>query len=94
MKAKPVPGHRQQGRWILASLEDITTPIPGRIVYKPAWWKVTENDEVLFFDTYDSPQCNQNRLIAESLASGFDAPATTVRFLALTFLPHNCSDYC
>jgi hypothetical protein len=93
MKEKVQDGHKQQGRWILAPLADITTPKPGRICYGPRWWAVTENDEVLFFDRYSSPQCNANKAIVDRLGSGFDAPETTPKFVEMAFLPHQCSDY-
>lgn len=93
MKAKPAPGHRVEGRWILAPVSDITTPQQGRICYGPRWWCVTENDEVLFFDTYGSPQCNMHKELVERLGRGFGAPATTPRFIEMAFLPHNCGDY-
>lgn len=93
MKEKLHVGHKRQGRWILVPLADITTPQPGRICYGPRWWKVTENNEVLFFDTYGSPQCNQHKAIVERVGCGFDAPATTPKFVEMAFLPHRCSDY-
>lgn len=85
--------HKQHGRWIVAPVADITTPRPGRICYGPRWWAVTENDEVLFFDRYGSPQCNINKAIVERLGKWFDAPATTPKFIEMAFLPHRCSDY-
>jgi hypothetical protein len=54
---------------------------------------VTENDEVLFFDGYFSPQCNLVESIVERLGSGFDAPDTAPKFIEMAFLPHRCSDY-
>ena len=57
------------------------------------WWAVTENDEVLFFDGYFSPQCNLVESIVERLGSGFDAPDTAPKFIEMAFLPHRCSDY-
>ena len=93
MKEKLQPGHKQHGRWILVPVSDITTPKQGRLVYGPRWWAVTENDEVLFFDTYVSPQCNSNKQIVERLGKGFDAPITEPRFIEVSFIPHRCSDY-
>lgn len=93
MKTKVQAGHRQQGRWILAPLSDITTPKPGRICYGPRWWAVTTDGDVLFFDTYGSPQCNQSQSLVERLGKGFDAPETTQTFVEMAFLPHTCSDY-
>ena len=93
MKEKLQDGHRSEGRWILAPVADITRPKPGRICYGPRWWAVTESDEVLFFDTYGSPQCNQNQSLVERHGKGFGAPETKPRFIELAFLPHRCSDY-
>jgi hypothetical protein len=86
-------GHKQDGRWILAPLTDITTPKSGRVCYGQRWWAVTENNEVLFFKSYSSPQCNTNRAIVERLANRLDAPQTTPKFVEMAFLPHNCGDY-
>jgi hypothetical protein len=92
-KEKLQDGHTRVGRWILAPVADITTPKPGRICYGPRWWCVTENEEVLFFDTYGSPQCNQHQAVVERLGRGFEAPPTTARFIEMAFLPHRCSGY-
>lgn len=86
-------GHKVHGRWILVPVADLTTPKPGRICKGPRWWAVTENDEVLFFDRYTSPQCNTSKEIAARLGKGFDAPLTTPRFIEMAFVPHRCSDY-
>ena len=86
-------GHKQIGRWIIVPVSDLQTPKPGRIVYGPMWWAVTENDEVLFFDSYGSPQCNHHKSTTERIAKGYGAPPTTAQFLDVAFLPHNCSDY-
>lgn len=94
MKGKLQEGHKKQGRWILVPADDIKTPKPGRLCYGPRWWCVTENNEVLFFDEYWSPQCNTSKSIVERLGCGFDAPKTTPQFIEIAFLPHNCSDYC
>lgn len=90
---KVYDGHRKEGRWIIAPVADITTPKPGRICCGPRWWCVTDNDEVMFFDRYSSPQCNIHEGIAAHLGSGFGAPPTTPRFIEMTFLPHSCGDY-
>ena len=93
VKVKIEESHKQEGRWIKVPISDLTTPKPGRLCYGPLWWAVTENDEVLFFDTYGSPQCNIAKGIAERLGKGFDAPLTTPRFIEVAFIPHRCSDY-
>lgn len=85
--------HKQEGRWIKVPVSDLITPKPGRLCYGPRWWAVTENDEVLFFDDYGSPQCNRAESIVERLGKGFDAPLTTPRFIEVAFVPHRCSDY-
>lgn len=93
-KEKVVDGHKVMGRWILAPLSDITTPKTGRICLASRWWMATENDEVLFFDTYSSPQCNANKSVVERIGGGFGAPKTEPRFIEMAFLPHRCSDNC
>ena len=81
MKEKLQDGHRAYGRWILAPVADITTPKPWRICCGPGYWAVTKSEEVLFFDTYCSPQCHQNQSIAARLGKGFGAPETKPRFI-------------
>lgn len=92
-KSKILEGHEERGRWILAPVSDITTPKPGRICYGPRWWAVTPDNKVLFFDTYNSPQCNISKAMVERLGKGFGSPDTTPVYLEMTFLPHNCSDF-
>lgn len=87
-------GHVQEGRWIFVPVSDLMTPKAGRLCYGPRWWAVTENDEVLFFDSYGSPQCNISESIVKGLGKGFDAPETTTKFIWMAFVPHRCSDYC
>lgn len=92
--AKIEKGHRLYGRWILAPLSDITTPKEGRRCCGPRWWAVTENDEVLFFERYTSPQCNFN---IEAVMTGFNGgffntPAVTPKFIEMAYLPHS-SEY-
>lgn len=90
MKPKLFKDHYQKGRWIFVPIFDILIPSPGRMVFGPRWWSVTENDEVLFFDGYGSPQCNECKSIAERIGKGFDAPPTHPRFFEMTFIPHRC----
>ena len=93
MKEQLQDGHRQQGRWILVPLADITTPKHGRVCYVSQWWAVTEHNEALFFEWYSSPQCNASKVITRRIGKGFDAPETKPRFLETAFLPHRCGDY-
>lgn len=93
MELKLVEGHRRYGRWIVVPLADITTPKPGRICFGPNWWRITENNEVLFFGGYHSPLCNSNLSIAEKLGRSTDTPETTLMYLDMAYLPHNCGDY-
>ena len=90
MKEKIQEGHRQQGRWILAPITDIIKPQHGRICYGPRWWAATKDKEVLFFDTYGSPQCNIHEAMVKRLGKGFDAPETSPVFIGMAFLPHRC----
>jgi hypothetical protein len=83
-------GHKVHGKWILAPVEDITQPSDGRVCYADRWWAVTENREVLFFRSYDSPQCNKLKIVAERLGKGFNAPETTLVFINMAFIPPSC----
>ena len=92
MKEIVMEGHQIQGKWILVPLLDVLTPKPGRMCHGPRWWAVTDNDEVLFFKSYHSPQCNIHKGIVDRLGMGYGAPPTTPRYLEMTFLPHSCND--
>jgi len=99
MKEQLRPGHRRQGKWILAPLEDVTTPKAGRSCYGPAYWMVTENDEVIFFETYHSPQCNTDLSLVErwlKRAGGsrtFDfLPAVRIVRLPMAYIPRSINE--
>lgn len=101
MKEQLRPGHRRQGKWILVPLEDITTPKAGRTCHGPAYWMVTENDEVIFFETYGSPQCNAEislveRWLRKSLGSTpddvFAPPAVRVVLLSMAYTPRSVNE--
>lgn len=73
----------------LIPLEEITTPSPGDMVHQGAWWAVTPDDEVVFYvgvknDCF-SPQCNENKNIAERLVPA----GCTVKWLDMTFYKTN-----
>lgn len=94
IKVKLKEGHTSSGQWILVPISDITTPKDGRICYCDRWWRVTENDEVLFFKAYTSPQCNSNPEVIKHVNKSFNSPSTTPKFIETAFLPHNCGDFC
>jgi hypothetical protein len=79
------PGHKVDGDWILVPVEDLTTPIDGRICRAKRWWAVTEANEVLFYQTYHSPQCNVNEAIVKSLVVRNDFES--VKFIEMAFVP-------
>ena len=88
-KEKPANGHKVEGRWIIAPLSDILTPMEGRVCMAERWWAVTPEGNVLFFDTYHSPQCNRNKSIADRLGKSFNAPPTAARFVDMAFVPQS-----
>lgn len=51
------------------------------------WWAVTDNNEVLFFDGYYSPQCNSNEAIVSRIGCGFGAPPTKPVYIPMAFIP-------
>jgi hypothetical protein len=71
--------------WIKMPLAELTTPKPGRICHCPSWWAVTDDDCVLFFKSYGSPQCNVNKSIVEHIR-----PGLKVQFIESAFVPHRC----
>lgn len=77
--------------YIRMSLSDLTTPKGGRIVMTDRWWVVTEDEHVLFYRSYGSPQCNSNKAITERLAPSAGGKPV---FVPVAYVPHNCRDYC
>lgn len=94
IEVKLMEGHKSSGEWILVPISNLTTPKDGRICYCNHWWRVTEDNDVLFYRRYTSPQCNSNKAVMERVGKAFDAPITTLQYIEVAFLPHNCSDYC
>ncbi|QGH72716.1 MAG: hypothetical protein [Podoviridae sp. ctQNx1] len=86
-------GHRQDGRWIFAPMDDITTPKNGRTCCCNRWWAVTENNEVMFFHGYHAPQCNERKDLAERLVHSHNEPPAKTVFIEVAYIPHECSDY-
>ena len=78
--------HTISGKYILAPIEDIITPKEGRVVFMERWWNVTEDDKVLFYRSYASPQCNSNKRIADHLCDYRDIKTKTV-FIPVAFCP-------
>lgn len=90
------PGHTVEGNWIKVPREYLETPHPGDIVEGPAYWLLTENDEVLFFKSYRTPQRNADKLYIATLIDRESKkpkdkqiypPLKTAKFLALAFVP-------
>lgn len=86
-------GHKAEGNWILAPKADITTPKFGRMCYGPAFWLLTENDEVLFYKAYYSPQCHIDIRVLEKLGSTHIPFKTKIELIEMAYIPHRCSDY-
>ena len=84
-----VPTDYNAKPWIKMAVDDLTTPKPGRLIHSPAWWALTDDRCVLFYKSYSSPQCNTSRQIVERVRPGCD-----MMFIAVSYIPHNCSEYC
>jgi hypothetical protein len=74
--------------WIKMPVDELVTPKAGKICKGPAWWAVTPDNCVLFFKSYNSPQCNQQKAIVERIRPGLEA-----REIPMAYLPHRCEDY-
>lgn len=66
------------------TIDEITTPEDGDMVFKDRWWQVTENNEVLFYKDFSAPQCNSYKEVAERIAAKF---GRKVVFIPLAFVP-------
>jgi hypothetical protein len=73
--------------FILMPLSELETPHEGRMVYLGRWWRVTENNEVLFYKTYSSPQCNIHKSIAERISSKIKN--SRVVFVPVAYIPYS-----
>lgn len=51
------------------TIEDVTTPKEGYIVYLDRYWACIDGDptKALFYGKYHSPQCNGNKHLCEHL---------------------------
>jgi hypothetical protein len=78
--------------FIHMSVSELTAPHDGRIVYLNRWWCVTDKEEVLFFRTYNSPQCNSNQEITKRLCVKDYIKSTPV-FIPIAFVPVDWSGY-
>lgn len=74
------------GVYIHVPVSDITTPKDGRVCYTDRWWAVTDNNDVLFFKSFGSPQCNRLKSVVERLG-GINGVTTTPVFLPLAYVP-------
>jgi hypothetical protein len=70
------------------TIAELTTPKAGRICYPAAYWAVTDDDCVLFYKAYYSPQCNASESVVKHIR-----PDLKYKFIEMAFLPHNCHDY-
>lgn len=69
--------------WRKMTLQDLTTPKPGRICMGPHWWAVTDDGCVLFYG--NSPQCNTDRRVVEHVRKD-----CTPKLIEMAFVPHRC----
>jgi hypothetical protein len=74
--------------WIKMPVSELMTPKAGKMCKAPMYWAVTPDDCVLFFKTYNSPQCNTIKELIEHVR-----PNMEIRFIETAFVPHNCSDF-
>jgi hypothetical protein len=81
-------------------INQMTSPEGKSMVqlYKDYWWVVSQNEELYFYGTQDSPylspQCNANQAIAERVRGcGFCEQVKEVRQIPLVFVPVNINDY-
>jgi hypothetical protein len=65
--AKLKEDHIADGDYIRAPLQDITTPKEGRVCLLNRFWLVTGDGEVLFYRTYEAPQCHANEEAVKQL---------------------------
>jgi ribosomal protein L17 len=83
-KERIIKNHKQDGNWILVPVDDLIQPKDCHICMVNRWWVVNDDNEVLFYKTYNHPQCNTNEAIARNIAK-----TTYVKFIEMAYVPQS-----
>ena len=76
-------------KYIKIPVSELVKPKAGYICYSKSWWAVTDDNCVLFYKDYNSPQCNNNLAVIKLII-----PSMKYLEIEMAFIPHKCSDYC
>ena len=76
-----------QDKFIKMPLSELTTPQEGTIVYLDRWWCLTDKEEVLFFRTYNSPQCNRDKRLTDRLCEIKNDFTVSSIFVPVAYVP-------
>jgi len=79
-------------KFIKMPVSELITPEDGRMVYCNRWWCVTENDEVLFFRSYVSPQCNSDKRLVDRLCK-MKPFKTEAKFISVAYVPIDWDEF-
>jgi hypothetical protein len=71
-------------------IEEITTPVNGRIAYVNYWWAVTDDGDVLFYigpkGRCNTPQCNLNKTVVEHCIGNMEMQGVSACHIAVAYL--------
>lgn len=86
---------KDKPRWLRMPLAELTNPHKHGplMTYQDHWWALDEQDNVLFFKTFTSPQCNANRALIERICQGQDSGYVRAVLVPWGFVKFNISDY-
>ena len=71
-------------------IEEVTTPVNGRIAYVNYWWAVTDDGEVLFYvgpnGRSNTPQCNRDKAVVEHCIGNMEMQAVDAIQIPVAYL--------
>lgn len=80
--------------YVVLTVEEATTPPKVCGLYRVMtnrYWRVNSKNELLFYKSYDYPQCNSHKVVTEQikpkLAGGEES---SVLYLPCVYVPHEC----
>ena len=71
-------------KMIYRSLEEIQTPKQGRTCHVDKWWVFHSEKGFAFYETTQSPQCNDHQPCVEDWAKRF--PGHEAKFLSVAYI--------
>lgn len=81
---------------ITKPLKELISPYRDEILqpYENRWWVITSNHELVFYRTFDRPQCSTDERMARRLSEIANEQGlfTNIQFIPWVFVPVKLSD--